>query len=252
MPSKTEWFEEWFDSPLYEKLYAHRDEEEAETLADLIVSKLPPDTFNPLLDLGCGRGRHSIKLAQRGFQVTGVDLSPRAIQQARKRAGQQDFTSIRFTEGDMRKPLDQTFKIIVNLFTTFGYFEQDSDNKAVLDSVSTMLDENGFFVLDFLNANLVKKSIVPQEEGSVNGLNYTISRSIEQDMDMVHKTITFTNGQASSQKFEEQVKLYERSWFEEELGKRNFEIRHLYGSYDGKAFIPDSSPRLIIFAQKKS
>jgi len=250
MATETEWFEEWFDSPLYEKLYAHRDEKEAEVLADLIASKLSPENYNPLLDLGCGRGRHSIKLAQRGFEVTGVDLSPRAISQARNKAEKLGIDSIQFTEGDMREPLDLTFNTIVNLFTTFGYFEQDSQNRAVLDSVSTMLNPDGIFVLDFLNAYAVKKSIIPRDEGSIDGKTFTISREIKKDM--VHKTITFTNGHNESKKFEEQVKLYDKNWFEEELAKRNFSIKHMYGSYDGEQFNPENSPRLIIFAQKNT
>jgi 2-polyprenyl-3-methyl-5-hydroxy-6-metoxy-1,4-benzoquinol methylase len=82
-----EWFEEWFDSPLYEKLYSDRDDEEAELMADLITGLINPVTSPALLDLACGRGRHSLQLAARGFRVTGVDLSERAIRIAREKVG---------------------------------------------------------------------------------------------------------------------------------------------------------------------
>jgi len=77
------WFEEWFDSPLYEKLYANRNSDEAERLADLIEKEIPVKKYSTVLDLGCGRGRHSIALATRGYDVTGVDLSEEALAKAR-------------------------------------------------------------------------------------------------------------------------------------------------------------------------
>ena len=115
------WFEEWFDSPLYELLYAYRNEEEARRLADLIEDKIPPGDFSNVVDVGCGRGRHSIALAERGYHVTGFDLSPTAIEKARRIAKERDLSNVRFIVQDMRKPLDDTFDAAFNLFTTFGY-----------------------------------------------------------------------------------------------------------------------------------
>src|SRR6056297_542997 len=109
------WFEEWFDSPLYEKLYSNRDEKDAASLADLIEEVIPVSAYRNVLDLGCGRGRHSITLAQRGYQVTGIDLSNKAIEKAKRIAGQKNLNNVKFFVRDMRDPLPKQFDAIVNL-----------------------------------------------------------------------------------------------------------------------------------------
>lgn len=106
------WFEEWFDSPLYEKIYANRNREEASQLADLIETIIPKNSYPTLLDLGCGRGRHSIALAKRGYQVTGIDLSEAAIQKAKHLSEVEGLTNTRFLVSDMRDRMDQSFDSI--------------------------------------------------------------------------------------------------------------------------------------------
>lgn len=245
---ETDWYEAWFNSPLYEQLYANRDEKEAERLAGFISKKLPSDQYNPVLDLGCGRGRHSITLARRGYQVTGIDLSPRAVETARKRAEDEGLdSSTNFQIGDMRHPVGRTFNLIVNLFTTFGYFEDDEENLAVLQNVKTMLKPDGFFVFDFLNASQVRKNIKPLEEGTLDFYHYHISRRIVDDT--VLKTITFQppNGQECT--FTERVKLYDKAWFEKHLPRMGFKIDDIFGGYEGQEFKEATSSRLLIFAR---
>jgi len=250
MGTETDWFEEWFDSALYEQMYAHRDEEEAERLADLIKELIPPESCHHVLDLGCGRGRHSLKLAERGYTVTGIDLSPNAIEQARSKAEKLELNNVHFQTGDMRTPLTQNFDLIVNLFTTFGYFENDTENKAVLDSIHNMLNTDGYLIIDFLNAYYVKKNLKPQEAGSLDGLEYKIERSLENGS--VQKSIQFYHeGQDNTKTYHEKVKLYDRTWFKKELNNRNFEVEKIMGNYNGEAFSKDESPRLIIIARKR-
>lgn len=243
------WFEDWFDSPLYEKLYSHRNEKEAAQLAALIAKKIPKTKYPDLLDLGCGRGRHSITFAKMGYTVTGVDLSEEAILKAQKIACKQKINNIRFLIGDMRDPLPQRFDAVLNLFTTFGYFSKDSENIRVLKNVRTMLKTNGMFVLDFLNQNQVVKTMVPKEEGAFQGLQYTIERNIVDDM--VFKTICFRGSSLSQPvEYQERVKLYTLDWFQKQLTACGFDLLHTYGNYEGSAFEEESSPRLVIFSRK--
>src|SRR5215510_15203422 len=81
---QSQWFESWFDSPYYHKLYAHRDRAEAAAFVDALVRELRPDPGSTMLDLGCGTGRHARRLAARGFTVTGLDLSERSLRHARR------------------------------------------------------------------------------------------------------------------------------------------------------------------------
>lgn len=151
-----DWFEDWFDSTLYEKLYANRDQKEAQQLINLLEETIPLQPHSKILDLGCGRGRHSISLARKGYHVKGIDLSERAIESAQEKAEGEGLEHVYFQVRDMRNPLPETFDAILNLFTTFGYFLDDNENTRVLDSVVRMLGMNGTFVLDYLNPSYVK------------------------------------------------------------------------------------------------
>lgn len=246
-----DWFEEWFDSPLYEKLYANRDENEAAQLIDLLEEELPLGKDTKILDLGCGRGRHSINLCKRGYDVTGIDLSDEAIAKAQKKARNQKLERIRFQVRDMRHPLPDTFDVIVNLFTTFGYFEDDDENAKVLESVRSMLKPNGIFVLDYLNAEKVKTDYVPAEEGGFQDIHYEIERYISDNA--IHKEITFSGDKVDgTKKYAERVKLYGLSWFEKEMAKRDLVIDQVYGDYQGHDFDPDASSRLLIISHLKA
>ncbi len=243
------WFEEWFDSPLYEKLYINRNESEAEDLALLIEKVLPKKTYPNVLDLGCGRGRHSLTLAEKGYSVTGVDLSPQAILKATKEADKRGLENVQFKERDMRIPLDDTFDAVVNLFTTFGYFLEDSENLKVLKSVHSMLRPQGRFMIDFLNANLVEKNLVKSESGQYENIHFDIERFIEDNM--VYKKITFSGADiVEPVSYQERVKLYDLNWFRQRFDECGFSLKNSWGNYSGEEFNPEKSPRLILLAEK--
>jgi cyclopropane fatty-acyl-phospholipid synthase-like methyltransferase len=243
------WFEEWFDSPLYEKLYAYRNEEEAALLADLIEKEVPADKYPKLLDLGCGRGRHSLTLASRGYRVTGIDLSPEAIKSAKKKAEARGLTNVTFLTQDMRDPVDDTFDAVVNLFTTFGYFLDDDENIRVLKSVNKMLKPGGLLLIDFLNAKLVRDTLVPEEDGHYDGIRFQVQRHIENGM--VFKDIRFSGGTLPRPvEYRERVKLYGREWFGEQFRNTGFSLIKTWGDYHGSEFNENSSPRLIMIAEK--
>lgn len=243
------WFEEWFDSPLYEKLYAYRNRNEANELADLIEKEIPKSRYPKILDLGCGRGRHSITLAERGYHVTGVDLSKQAITTAIQTARERKISNLHFQVGDMRRPLDKKFDAVLNLFTTFGYFLKDEENAKVIASVKEMLERNGIFILDYLNAYNVRKDLVGEEEELFRDMTVHIKRKIRKNM--VYKNIRF-NGEKLLKpiEYQERVKLYEPDWFEKKFAKYGFGIKKIYGSYEGDDFDKEESPRLLMIAKK--
>ena len=239
------WFEDWFDSPLYERLYANRDEKEARQLIDWLEKTLDLGNCSSILDLGCGRGRHALNLARRGYQVTGIDLSEQAIKTAKEKAERDGLDNVRFLVRDMRRPLPETFDAIVNLFTTFGYFEKDEENTQVLDSIVKMLEPGGIFVLDYMNSSKVRHSFKPDDHGKFREIEYHVDRYI--DNDAIIKEIEFSGGPIDGVRtYAERVKLYDLHWFRREFGKRNLAIDELYGDYLGGDYDPVSSPRLMI------
>jgi cyclopropane fatty-acyl-phospholipid synthase-like methyltransferase len=243
------WFEEWFDSPLYELLYAYRNEAEAKKLAGLIERMMPPESYRKIVDVGCGRGRHSITLAERGYTVTGFDLSPQAISKARKKASSRGLDNVSFKVQDMRQPLDDTFDAAVNLFTTFGYFYEDAENRKVFESVHQMLNENGLFLIDYLNSVKVENELVPSESGTHEGISYSIERYIKDGF--VFKEIQFSGPELESEReYTERVKLYGTDWFKSNLADSGFTVENVWGNYSGEPFDAESSHRLIILAKK--
>ncbi|MEX2640293.1 MAG: class I SAM-dependent methyltransferase [Balneolales bacterium] len=245
-----QWFEEWFDSPLYEIIYSNRDEDEANLLAELLTRIIPPENYNNVLDLACGRGRHSINMAKRGYMMTGVDLSEESITIARSKAIKEDLREVAFVVGDMREPFPDTFDAVVNLFTSFGYFGTDEQNSQVIGNVAGMLRENGVFVLDYLNAHTARKNLVPEEEGSIGKYDYSIARTIQDDT-IVKKIHFMRKGKTESHNFEERVKLYDRNWFESNFSKAGLILEESYGDYKGSPFRLETSQRLLMITRKK-
>lgn len=251
------WFEEWFDHPLYEKLYADRNEEEAEQLIGFLEQYIPLDRYPKILDLGCGRGRHSLALGRKGYRVTGVDLSERAIDKAEQARSQEGLENVTFQVGDMRRTMEGTFDAVVNLFTSFGYFKEDEENIRVLRNINDMLVERGVLVLDYMNAVRVARDLTPYEQGQLSDMEqgrlsdmaYTIRRYI--DGDAIYKKMKFERPDTGDQQvFQERVKLYDRKWFEESLKKSGFTIERFFGDYHGRRFDSQASPRLITFGRK--
>jgi SAM-dependent methyltransferase len=244
-----EWFEEWFDSPLYEKLYSERDDEEAYLLVDLITGLIDPEESPDLLDLACGRGRHSMELARRGFRVTGLDLSERAIQVAREKAQKMPVNKPVFETGDMRNQLDSRFNVIVNLFTSFGYFSDDQDSKKILQNVNGMLLNGGWFVQDYLNPQWIRSNLLSEEKGTLDHIGYQITRKIQDGF--VVKMMAFTDSRTgNTATFSERVRLYDMQWFRRAYADASLNTRAVYGNYNGESFDELRSPRIILFSKK--
>lgn len=241
------WYRDWFDSPLYEKMYANRDEEEASRLSEFIARSAPVNHYPYVLDLGCGRGRHSLNLARHGYNVKGIDLSPNAIEKARKKAAEAGL-DITFQVGDMREVSEKDMDMVVNLFTTFGYFEQDEENRLVLKNVYDMLRTGGLFFLDYLNMNQAKKDFIPEEKGHIDDISFQIRRKKDQQHFM--KEMTFQVPGEREQTFSERVKQYDLKWFEDSFEHIGFTLLQTFGGYSGEEFDENSSPRLLMLCEK--
>ncbi len=240
------WFEKWFNSPLYEKLYAHRNMDDASRLAGIIEEVIPVRSHPNLLDLACGRGRHSILLAKRGYNVTGIDLSETAIRKAKAKARIEQIENVQFQTGDMRENPEITFDAVVSLFTSFGYFLDDRENIWVLKNIRAMLKDEGLFLIDYLNPEHVRKTLIPKEIKTVDGVRFKIEREIKDNM--VFKTISLTDPETGKPiQHTERVKLYDLEWFLSHIEKCGLKISGVFGNYSGDEFNSSDSPRCIMF-----
>ena len=102
------WYTSWFNSPYYHILYKDRDYSEAAVFMDNLTEALALPKTAHILDLACGRGRHSIYLAGLGYQVTGADLSPKNIEAAKLH----ERPGLRFVIHNMCLPFQQKFDAI--------------------------------------------------------------------------------------------------------------------------------------------
>ncbi len=244
MTQSKAWFEEWFDTPYYHILYKDRDFREAGLFIDNLIVKLNMQAGQKVLDLACGKGRHSIYLNQKGMDVVGADLSKKNIELAK----QYENDNLHFKVHDMRKSIvENRYDFILNLFTSFGYFESDEENLQTLASVFGGLKHGGQFVLDFLNTDkLIEK---PSEEiiKEVEGIAFKIRKEFIDGI--IHKSIQFSDGNKDYE-FEENVMAISEEKFQEYFYNLGFEIIEKYGDYDLGAYNPDVSERLIFRVRK--
>ncbi|MFM7769563.1 MAG: class I SAM-dependent methyltransferase, partial [Bacteroidota bacterium] len=141
------WFEEWFDSPFYFELYQNRSDSEAKLFIEGILHRISLDANASILDVCCGKGRHSKVLAAQGFQVTGIDISEQSIVEARNLK----ISNAEFILADARNfNLKRQFDCSLNLFTSFGYFESIEEHEQMLSRIALHTKPGGYFILDFL------------------------------------------------------------------------------------------------------
>ncbi|MEM1057401.1 MAG: class I SAM-dependent methyltransferase [Bacteroidota bacterium] len=247
------WYEDWFDSELYELVYASRDERDAERLADLIVRVATPSAGSEILDVGTGRGRHARVLARRGYRVTGLDLSPRAVETARRRAeaaGLADRTA--FVTGDMREvQFRETFDGVVNLFSSFGYFEDEADHGRAVRAMAAALRPGGWLVQDLLNPAHLEQHLVPEDEREVGGVHVRQRRRLvkREGRLRVEKEIVLTSREGEPYTTTESVRLFTPDELEALYDEAGLEVCGRFGDYAGGP-LTGESPRLILYAQR--
>lgn len=242
---QNEWFRTWFDSPYYSLLYKNRSEEEAAAFMEALNHFLLLPDRARVLDLACGKGRHSIHLRNHGYRVIGIDLSANSIAFAKKFEDEH----LHFLRDDMRTfDLPYKFDAVFNLFTSFGYFDSLSENMKVLENVHSHLRENGRFVIDYFNSEKVKRTYVPFEKKEENDVLFEIKKTI--DSDNILKTIEITSHQ-KKMTFQEKVQLIAPSTLTEMLEKAGFQISSTFGDYMLSPFDEVNSDRFIVIGTKR-
>ncbi len=244
MEKEKEWFAEWFDSPYYHILYEKRDMDEAEFFLRNLFAHFKPQQNAKIIDLACGKGRHSIFLNSLGFDVTGVDLSQQSIMAAKGYENER----LHFEVQDLRDlHMLQQFDIALNLFTSFGYFENLESDIHVLKQIHSILKPNGYLLIDFFNAKKILCSLVHAETKNICNIKFEISREVIGGQ--IIKNIQFTDAN-EKHFYQEKVQALSAEDFAYILEKSGFNWVESFGSYALEPFDADKSERLIILAKK--
>ncbi len=246
-----DWFESWFDTPYYHILYKNHDYREAEDFITKLMSALALPENAHIIDLACGKGRHSVFLHQLGYNVLGLDLSQQSIAYDQQFATPENMVpKLEFRVQDMRKPMpEKDIDAVLNLFTSFGYFDDEKDDRSVFKSVSETLKKNGYFVLDYLNSQRVRADVKENDEVEKEGILFKINKKIEHDF--IIKDIRFQDD-GKDFHFFEKVKLHTPENILKYALDAGFERVKIWGDYQLHDFNPAESPRCINLFRKIS
>ncbi len=240
-----EWYEEWFDSPYYHILYKNRDDKEAKEFILNLIRYLNPKPDSFFVDVACGKGRHSFFLNSLGYAVDGFDLSKNSIDTAKINESE----NLHFYVNDIRTPLKvNKYNYAFNLFTSFGYFDDESDNQLTVNAIAESLVKDGLLVLDFMNCNKAINTLKKSETKSVNNIDFKITRDFKNEY--ITKNINFSDNDTRYH-YQEKVKAISLDIFKLYFDIANLKIEATFGDYKLNPFDINNSDRLILIARKK-
>jgi 2-polyprenyl-3-methyl-5-hydroxy-6-metoxy-1,4-benzoquinol methylase len=238
------WFEQWFDSPYYHILYANRSPEEAKKFIGKLAEKLQMPPGSKVLDIACGKGRHSITLAGLGFDVTGIDLSKHNIEYAKKF----ESDKLHFAVGDMREVYQKdAFDYALNLFSSFGYFDDEKEDYKAIDAFAKNLKRGGTLLIDYLNSECTVKHLKSRDILQRGDIQFHLQKKIEDGF--IKKKIEFLD-KGTHYSYKEQLKMINLFTFKKMMSEAGLEMQQIFGDYNLNQFDASSSERLIMVAKR--
>lgn len=240
------WFKNWFNSPYYHQLYFKRDEKEAAAFINRMIEHLKPMPGAEMLDVACGKGRHSIQLAGKGFTVTGIDLSEDSIREAKE----SESESLSFFVHDMRLPFRiNYFDYAFNFFTSFGYFKTRREHDNAIRTIAQSIKPNGIFVMDYLNVHYAEDHLVHKSEKQIDDVNYYITKWFD-ETHFYKKIIVEDENLQEPLEYTEKVAKFTLGDFTEMFAYQGLQIQEVFGDYLFNDYDVKKSPRLIMIARK--
>ena len=244
MPEKA-WFKDWFNSPYYHLLYKNRDDNEAFDFIRNLIKHLNPAPGSKMLDVACGKGRHSKALADMGFDVTGIDLSEESIEIAKVSEGE----NLHFFKHDMRLPFwVNYYDYAFNFFTSFGYFRTEREHNNAIRTIAQSLHAEGIFVIDYLNVHYAEDHLGKSHEKIVEGVKFHISKW--HDEEHFFKQIQVEDKGITKHLFTEKVAKFSLGDFNDMLAYQGMQVQEVFGDYHFGHYDIRTSPRLIMIAKK--
>jgi SAM-dependent methyltransferase len=229
-------------------LFTERRWEDAPAEVEQVVSLLKIEPGAHVLDLCCGVGRHSLELARRGFQVTGVDRTRLYLDRASKQA-EAERLDIEFVQSDMRtfcRP--DAFDAVVNLFTSFGYFEDPEDDRQVAMNVYRSLKPGGAFLIDMMGKEVLARIFRERDWYEENGAIILQERRVTKNWSwMENRWLIFKDNQRAELNLSHRI--YSAVELASLLTECGFTHVDAYGNLDGSAY-DHLARRLVVVARK--
>lgn len=247
MPGKS-WFKDWFNSDYYHLLYQHRDEQEAMAFIQALIVYLGPALGSTMVDVACGKGRHSKALADMGFDVTGIDLSAASIEEAQKDEGEH----LHFYQHDMRLPFRiNYFDFAFNFFTSFGYFRTRREHDNAIRTIAQSLKPGGIFVIDYLNVHYTEERLEKSFVTTMDGITFHITKWQDEYHFFKQIQVSDTASNAPKHLYTERVAKFSLGDFTDMLSYQGMQVQEVFGDYQLGHYDLRKSPRMIIVAKKK-
>ena len=244
--SEKAWYVNWFNSPFYHKLYFERDDKEADAFIGKIINYLQPVAGARMLDVACGKGRHSKILASLGYSVTGIDISFDNIEYAK----QFENDHLDFFVHDMRLPFwGNYFNYAFNFFTSFGYFKTRREHDDAIRTIAKSLQPGGAFVIDYLNVHYAEEHLVHNLVKTVGTTRYDIHKW--DDEQYFYKKIVVEDPSLTTPvEYTEKVAKFSLGDFTDMLSFQGLQVQEVFGDYQFSPYDIRKTPRLILVATK--
>ena len=231
---------EWFENEaLWESLFPFTFPPERFDIAEEQIEKVLKLTEckgRDILDLCCGPGRHSVALAKKGFTVTGVDRSSFLLAKAKARAEEQQVT-MEWVEEDMRTFVrPAAFDLVLNMFTSFGYFENKADDLQVLRNVYKSLRPGGVFFIDMAGKEVVAKWFHSTDSQKLPDGSLLVQRhEIVDDWSRIRNEWVVVK-QDKTEVFRFQHTIYSAQELKDRLYQSGFQRVQMWGDLDGNEY----------------
>jgi SAM-dependent methyltransferase len=249
------WYEDLFESGDYARFWLGSGmltpERTAREVA-FLVEALGLRPGSHILDLCCGQGRHAIALAQRGYRVTGIDLSQRLLEMAREAAGEAG-AEIEWVHADMRAipaRFEGKLDAVINMFTAFGYLESDAEDQQVLGGIGRSLRPGGLFFLDFINRESVVRTYRPSSWEEVGGALVLHENNFDLASGRNSDVMRVIEADGSRHETGHSVRMYTLVELKAMLDMAGLSMARCWGGFDGSDLTLDSR-RLIVLAEKR-
>jgi len=215
---------------------------------DQIIKLLQIEQGEKILDLCCGIGRHSLEFTRRGFDVTGVDRTTFYLDKAQNQSKAEDL-NIEFVNEDMRNfCLADTFDVVINMFTSFGYFEKVEDDRRVVENVYRSLKSGGKFLIEIMGKELITRDFRERDWNEINGFIILEERRLLNNWDKIeNRWIILKDNQQIEYKFV--LRLYSAKELTSLLTQCGFSDIEVYGSLAGIDY-DHNAKRLVVLARK--